>query len=190
MGMGQAAASLSEMINEEITLSIPRVLCLSSEELISTLNISSEDDICALTQSFQDNLIKAEAKLIFTEDKSLELVRTFLNRSVDLDELTDLEEDALLEIGNVIINSFVSCISDILKTQFEGTIPVLVKKRLSSLFVNQNTNLEEDKNDKVVIAGYVDFTIVSKEITGYLILLLDFNILELFVQNLLDSMVN
>jgi chemotaxis protein CheC len=184
IGMGKAGASLSEMVNEEIELSIPKVLCVPLHSLQESVLLDANKEICTLTQHFSNEKINAEAKLLFTEEKSLELVKIFLDKNVELKELTDLEEDALLEIGNVILNSFFGSISNILKIEFEGTIPNLNRSKMSQLF-----DKEKSIESKVVLAGYVDFSIVSLSITGYILLLIDLKILDDFLNKINESMV-
>jgi chemotaxis protein CheC len=45
--------------------------------------------------------------LIFLEASSLELMRAILGRQIALSEILDLEDEALAETGNIILNSWV-----------------------------------------------------------------------------------
>ena len=53
--------------------------------------------------------------MIFLEASSLELMRAILGRQIALSEILDLEDEALAETGNIILNSWVATIANLLK---------------------------------------------------------------------------
>ena len=66
--------------------------------------------LCCIAQHYvAGNAFDTDALLLFPERGSLEIVRRMLGRSeIQLDQITELEQDALGEIGNIIINSCMS----------------------------------------------------------------------------------
>lgn len=185
IGIGKAAESLSDLVSEEIILSIPRVLLTTSDGASEQLGLPLDTQICAIGQFFKTDTYLAGVNLIFTEQKSLELVKIFLNRETPIEELSDLEEDALKEIGNIILNSFIGSIANILNTEFETSLPAVTKENVKSIFSDVKLN-----DNDFVIAAYVDFSITSREIRGYLVLTFDSALIEEFINNLLNSLMN
>ncbi len=66
------------------------------------------------------------AFLLFPEDRSLELVRLTLQDQFDCNALTEVKEEALVEVGNIIINSCLSSIGEIFETEIVNQSPALV----------------------------------------------------------------
>jgi len=122
IGIGQAAASLSEMIADNVELSVPLVKCLPLDEASLELAEMTATTISAVSQSFEGEF-SGSALLIFPQQDSLELVKAILGTNVSLEQLSDLEEDALLEVGNVILNACICTISDMLECEIIGEIP-------------------------------------------------------------------
>ena len=55
------------------------------------------------------------AILLFPKSNSLQLVRTLLKDQVPLDNLTELEQEALLEVGNVMLNACFGTVTNLLQ---------------------------------------------------------------------------
>ena len=74
MGMGAAAASLSEMIDDEVGLSVPFVEIMTKEQVVRHFG---ESRISGVKETFS-GVFWGEALLLFPELNSLELVRAIL----------------------------------------------------------------------------------------------------------------
>jgi hypothetical protein len=64
----------------------------------------------AVRQDFS-GVFSGRALLIFPEASSLELVRVVVGRQLALEDIVDLEDEALAETGNIILNSWVATIA-------------------------------------------------------------------------------
>jgi chemotaxis protein CheC len=95
----------------------------------------SWDYFVAVQQDFS-GAISGCALLIFPETSSLELVREVLGRQFRAQFIIDMEGDALAETGNVIINSWVGTIANVLGQHFNVSLPVVVRRDRSHLFEN------------------------------------------------------
>jgi chemotaxis protein CheC len=72
----------------------------------------------AIRQRFRGGL-NGTVLLIFPGAKSLELVRTLLGDDMPLETLTELEQETLLDVGNVILNSFLASFTEMMTMEFE-----------------------------------------------------------------------
>jgi chemotaxis protein CheC len=54
--------------------------------------------------------------LIFPEASSLELVRVVVGRQLSLEDIVNLEDEVLAETGNIILNSWVATIANLLQS--------------------------------------------------------------------------
>ena len=74
IGVSRAAASLRDMVGEQVLLSVPKVTLVSRDKAIATLSENEVSHLVGVHQVFEGD-ITGRALLIFPDTKSLELVR-------------------------------------------------------------------------------------------------------------------
>ncbi|MBF0621405.1 MAG: hypothetical protein HQL54_05720 [Magnetococcales bacterium] len=118
MGLGMAADSLSQMVDNEVLLSLPQLKIVSYEEATAHLVANQKEKLVAVRQNFIGEL-SGTALLIFPGAESLELVRTLLSDDMPLDILSELEQETLLDVGNVILNAFLASFTQMMSVEFD-----------------------------------------------------------------------
>lgn len=169
LGIGNAAASLSEMVNEVVTLSVPVLSFLDKQEAINKIQLSANENVSGVSQNFEGPF-SGEALLLFPISKSLELVRLMLQDTVEHDMLTEFEEEALNEIGNIILNSGLSSLADVFGEQINSSLPIFRQGTCNEVM---NSKVKQEKD--IVLFLRVDFNIESYQVDGYVVFLLDVN---------------
>jgi chemotaxis protein CheC len=119
---------------------------------------------CARTSA---GAFSGRALLIFPEANSLELVRTIVGRELPLEDIVDLEDEALAETGNIILNSWVATIANLLKRGLKMSLPVVV--RGDSRRILESIETEQ----RLILFLHIRFEISKKEIGGYVALLME-----------------
>jgi chemotaxis protein CheC len=114
LGVSKAAVSLREMIGQQVMLSVPRVSLIDRLQAVGILARGELSKLVAVHQVFEGD-ITGRALLIFPEAKSLELVRAVTGWSLSLEDIIELEQEALAETGNVILNSCLATIANQLR---------------------------------------------------------------------------
>ena len=180
LGMGNAASALSEMIDEEVKLSIPQVLFMDKHELTKILQADSQGNISGVSQNFQ-GMILGQALLTFPTDKSLELIRLLLQDNVPLENLTEFEEEALTEVGNIIINAGLSSLADIFEDEITSDLPVFNTGSCEEVIENTGSTIQEQQT---VLYLHVDFSIEKENIKGYVIYLLDLESMSILANHI------
>jgi len=181
IGMGQAAASLSEIFNEEVALSVPSVELVLRPNVISRLNSQPGQYVAAIKQRFEGAL-SGEAILLFPQDKSLELVRVMMkNDALPLHVLTELEGDALTEVGNIILNSCLGSLANMLTQELNSELPIFISGSAIEV-LNACIALKHE----IVMFLRMDFRLQTKDINGYVALILEIPSLEQ-VKNKIDN---
>ncbi len=178
IGVGRAAASLSQIVKEEIELSAPTVLFLPPEEVQGTLIGTEFNQLSLVSQDFHGPF-NARAMLLFPEKNALVIVGHMLGEIVPPEELSEYEQEAMCEVGNIILNACISALADLFGTEFEGSLP-------------EYQYAEKDTLDllgaigggvPVVLVVQINLTIRQQCIQGHLMFLLSVSSL----QELLDS---
>jgi chemotaxis protein CheC len=169
IAMARAATSLRQMVEHEVLLSVPSVDILSKEA--ATLVIAKPDNptLVAVRQDF-NGPFTGRALLIFPEANSFELVRVVVGRQLPLEDIGNLEDEALAETGNIILNSWVATIANLLKRTLKMSLPVVVRGDSRQMLKSEAHNL--------VLFLHIRFEISKREIRGYVALLMDIPSIE------------
>lgn len=123
ISVGRAAASLSELTRETVSMSVPLVHLLTPSKLVDLLDPERRQRLTSVSQQFSGSFA-GRALLMFPGESSLEVVRLMLGTQTPLDQLTEMEQDAMCEIGNIILNTCFSTIADMLGERFDCALPL------------------------------------------------------------------
>ena len=119
IGAGNAATSLSIMINEKINMSIPRVLIKSVEEIAS--EEEEEEVVAVMVKTVGD--IPAGAVFVFTKKVALKLINILTSNNTN--EINELGKSVISEIGNIVIGSFVNAMATFTEVNLQVSIPAI-----------------------------------------------------------------
>jgi chemotaxis protein CheC len=164
IAMARAASSLRQMIKNEVLLAVPSVEILTSEAATSLVAKPDNPKLVAVRQDFA-GAFSGRALLIFPERNSLELVREVVGSELALEDIVDLEDEALAETGNIILNSWVATIANLLKSALKMSLPIVVRGNGRHMF--------EAATSSLVLFLHIRFEIHQKEISGYVALIMD-----------------
>lgn len=179
IGLGVAAASLSEMLSKEIALSVPNFEVICKAE-IKADNIKLPYGKVTGVQELFSGDFSGNALLLFQQEKSLELVRLLLQEEISLEDLTEMEEEALVEIGNIILNACIGSIADILSTEIVSEIPTAVKGCYRDIVLERS----HDTNTEYLMQLQMDFSIIEVNISGHIAFMMDLISLDNFRKSL------
>jgi chemotaxis protein CheC len=168
MGVSRAANSLRRMVGYEVLLSVPAVNVVTREAAARLVERGSSSKLVAVQQSF-DGPFSGRALLIFPAAQSLELVRLIVGDEHPLEDVIDLEHEALAETGNIILNACLATIANVLRQTMRMSLPTVVRGDGGKLF-----GVQSDAADgNLVLFLYIDFTVKNREIRGFIALLMD-----------------
>jgi chemotaxis protein CheC len=170
LGVSNAATSLREMVREEVILSVPRVTIVSRAEAVSNLGEREAKRLIAVHQDFEGDL-KGRALLIFPEAKSMELVRAVVGGELSVEELIELEQEALAETGNVLLNGCLGTIANHLERNLRISLPEVVHGEGGEFFSLRPGDSAGDSASVLFI--YINFAVRQRDINGYIAMLLD-----------------
>lgn len=179
IAMARAANSLRQMVKQEVRLSVPAVDIISLERAIQTLTKPDNPHLVGVRQDF-NGPFSGRALLIFPEAKSLELVRAVVGSQLPLQDIVDLEDEALAEIGNIILNSWVATIANLLKQALKISLPVVVRGDSRHIF-----EIVQPPHALVLLL-HINFEVSDREIRGYVALLMDLPSLDELRQLIAD----
>ena len=166
MGVARAATSLRQMLGEQVLLSVPAVHVVTREVAAELVERDNSSKLVAVQQSF-NGPFSGRALLIFPEAQSLELVRSIVGADQSLEDVIDLEQEALAETGNVILNACLATIANVLRKSMRMSLPTIIRGDGATLFA------QPPGGGNLVLFLYIDFTIKSRGMRGFIALLMD-----------------
>jgi chemotaxis protein CheC len=173
IGVSRAAANLRKMAGEQVLLSVPSVEVVSRTAAATLIGERESDRLVAVRQDFT-GAFSGRALLIFPQANSLELLRAVLGGDIAADELAALEEEALAETGNIILNGCLATIANTLQQSLSMSLPEVVRGDGAHLF----EVVLPPAVDGLVLFLYINFSVRERDIRGYIAMLMDLPSLE------------
>jgi chemotaxis protein CheC len=166
LGVSRAANSLRQMVGEQVLLSVPAVKIVKRQAASKLVERDNSKRLVAVQQSFEGPFV-GKALLIFPEAQSLELVRSIVGDGHSLEDLIDLEQEALAETGNIILNGCLATIANMLHRTMRMSLPSVVRGDGQALFGSGISG------EQFVLFLYIDFNIKKHNVRGFIALIMD-----------------
>jgi chemotaxis protein CheC len=125
IGVSRAATNLRTMIGREDRLSVPCVAVAPRQDAAQAIGENSTTRLVAVQQTFEGDF-EGRAMMIFPETSSLEVVRAVAADTLPVDDIVALEHEALTETGNIILNSCLATIANMLRRSLRMSLPEIV----------------------------------------------------------------
>lgn len=135
VGGGNAATSISQLINEPVSMTVPTIKILDYNEVFT--QIMSEDVM--VNSVIMEMTGSAEGMFLFiTSDKvSEDLVNMMLPSGMDIND--ELRESAIKELVNILVTSYLNAIAHMVTVNLISSVPLLIKDMfgaiLSSMYI-------------------------------------------------------
>jgi len=167
IGVGRAASSLSKLVYDEVLLSVPKIDFVDIQTAETCFADLLPTALAGVTQAF-DGFISGRAALIFPEERSLELVRLIVGHELSASEISELEQDTLAELGNILLNSCLATLANILHREIQTALPEAYKGNCHNILRQLC-----DRDDSLIMLVQVDFSLRQRELHGYLAFIID-----------------
>ncbi|NKE47759.1 chemotaxis protein CheX [Roseomonas frigidaquae] len=168
IGVSRAAVSLRKMVGQQVLLSVPSLEVVSRSGAITLIREREYGQMVAVRQDF-DGAFSGRALLIFPESNSLAMVRAVAGESLTLEEAAAIENEALAETGNIVLNSCLATMANMLKQPLTMSLPEVLRSNGSLLFESRRP----ETDGGIVLFLYINFAINNHDIRGYISMLMD-----------------
>jgi chemotaxis protein CheC len=96
-------------------------------------------------------------------------VRAVTKGELSLDDVVELEQEALAEVGNIILNGCMATIANLLERSLTMSLPEIVRGSGLDFF-----DLSPSGADDGILFVRINFSFRGREINGYVAIVLDF----------------
>lgn len=181
IGTGNAATALSQMMNKPVRITLPEVRIMEYNEAIEW--IGGPEEVTAGV------LVKMSGDIggIMLSVQKLELVNVVLNamlgESIDsYENLTELERSAMIEIGNIMISTFINALSGLADVNIKLTVPAFAVDMQGAILTVPMAEYGGMSDYLMAIGG--NFVCDGKEVPCHLILSPDLRSLDFLLRKL------
>lgn len=171
IGVGRAASSLSQIVSNEVELSVPLISLVRPSEIAGILLGSEFNEVSMVTLDFSGPF-EARTMLLFPERNALAIINNMLEASMSPEELSEFEQEAMCEVGNIILNACISALADLFEVEFHGGLP---EHHFSD---SDNIASFSSSDQDVVLILQIGLIIRQERIEGHLLFLLSVNSLH------------
>ena len=168
IGAGNAATSLSAMLDRTVDMSTPSVKILDINDATDTLG-GAENVVVGILGKLKGDI---DGLIVFmiAQDFALAAINFLLqNRTEDCTELTDIEFSVLAEIGNIMISAYIGAISALSGLEILTSVPAVNVDMVGSL-LSVPAIVMEDYSDKIIYIEN-DFMNTEESITANMLLM-------------------
>ena len=164
IGLGRSGGILNAMLSTHIELSIPTVEHIAYEDLPQTLTPLNAPPLAATELDFHGDFTGA-ASLIFPLESAAQLTSILTHEEQHDNNLNLLEIDAINEVGNIILNSMMGTLSNILQIQLQYGLPCYS--------VNLLDKKPTDPAPESVLLVKTNFSSSEHDIQGHILILFE-----------------
>jgi chemotaxis protein CheC len=178
IAFGRAASSLSDLTKHRVVLHVPKVSIHPIGELRAFLNNYIMGDVATVHQIFKGQ-VTGDALLILNFDGAIELTNLLAGEMLNDERLNSSRKEALIEIGNILLNACLSTFGNILHVKIMFSMPRLNMQGLTEML---NSLMIDHEELQYALVVSTKFSLRDSEIEGYLLVVFGVSSLERLLQ--------
>lgn len=173
IGLGNAAAELSELVGEEVLMSVPDFRLATRGELLESLADDPSEEVTMVRTELEGGL-QGSGMLVFPYMGSIDLARLISDYSHSVGGITELEQEALSEIAGIVLNEIVTTLSDMLSMPVRTSMPRCARSSWRETILPEGGETEAAP---VLFLG-MRFSVRSLDLKGDILFLQEYGVVE------------
>lgn len=183
IGIGDAASALSTLVKSRVTIKVPDIHILDTKAAPEFIQKEIRSLGVYIAQDFH-GVFHGKTLLFYTKESCASLIKCIMGETTVTSSLTDSAIAVLQEIGNIVMVTCVSTISNILDDTVEFQIPDVTIEISEGYFGNIVKGLGD--LDKTIIVRN-QMMVKDKEIEGYFFMMISFKDFLSLIKKLADK---
>ncbi len=181
IGGGNAATALSSMLSAKVNMSLPKVEILDFNEAL--VNVGDPEEVVAAILVEMSGELSGIMLFILTKEFSDEILFRMLGKTeADFFELDEIDSSVLMEIGNIVISSYITAMASLVNMSVELSVPQLAVNMLGGLMSAPIAMMGQHSDRIMMITG--EFKIDGKALNSNMLLLPDVESLNVLMKKL------
>ncbi len=168
IGAGNAATALSNLIEKNVGIEVPKVHVVDLSDIYKVLN--DPEEISASTIVPVKGDIPGKMLMIFDSESAKELISFLIGQKPeDLTELNEMQSSVLKEIGNIMCSSYITALSNFTSFFMEPDVPMLVIDMFGAVIAETSILASEEYDDVIMVENILRIK-NGKDVSGFLTL--------------------
>ena len=181
IGGGNAATALSSMLSAKVNMSLPGVEILGFNEALDHLG-DPEELVAAIFVEMSGEL-SGIMLFVLTKEFSDEILFRMLGKAdSDFLALDEIDSSVLIEIGNIVISSYITAMASLTGVNVELSVPQLALNMLGGIMSVPIAMMGQHSDRIMMITG--EFKIDGKALNSNMLLLPDVESLNVLMKKL------
>ncbi|MEC4818088.1 MAG: chemotaxis protein CheC [Scytonema sp. PMC 1069.18] len=177
IGVGRAASVFNEMLECYIRLQVPYINIGSLLELQSELEASlGVERVAAVRQDFSGSF-SGIAELVFPTESASTLAAMLTGEEPGTPDLDAVRIGTLSEVGNILINSVIGSIGNLLNRRLDYALPRYIEDTVKNLIASSHPT-----TDTTILLAQTQFTVEQLQIRGDIILIFEVGSFDALLQ--------
>jgi chemotaxis protein CheC len=166
VGLHRAAASLSEITAQRITMAMPKLVICPINQIESRLSDLIEGEIATVHQLFS-GAVAGDAVLLMEHDKAATLARLMTSGEAALGGRLDQSgREVLAEVGNIVLGACLSGFGDMLHVPVSFSVPRIHIESLKTILASMVIDTGEAQ---YAMVAATQFRLSTMAIEGYMV---------------------
>ena len=178
IGMGKAAGILNDITRTRITLHVPRIQVMGSDELSLEFDQDRGSPLDMVVIGFTGGL-EGSSALIFPPQSAQNLVSLITGDEFDSEDFDSLRIATLTEVGNIVLNHVLGSITNCIGTRVSYSLPEFIEVPLPAFFASAGARGPEE-----LLLARTRFGIEHYAIEGTIVLIMDSRSLETLLESI------
>lgn len=187
IGAGNAATSLSQLVNKSINLVVPSVNIVSYDDMMEFVGGPEETVVAVLFRVEGD--LPCTVIFIMTVEEAQNLVKSLIGDSYEFSSDEDvlshqMSISALEEVGNIVTGSYISALSDFINMPLKPSIPHLGIDMAAAVLTYGLVEASQASDYAIIINTKMNSDEINNQIKGHFFLLPDPGAIEVLFKSL------
>jgi len=150
IGAGNAATALSQLLGREVTLSVPNVILVPVEQMVTKVPVQKQIVAAVYLRVYGE--IPGRALLILPQDKIFLLLDMIMRKPLGTTrEFGETEQSAIKEIGNILVSSYMNAIAKFIGLNSVPSVPALAVDMVEAIFETISAEVAEGGKEALLI---------------------------------------
>jgi chemotaxis protein CheC len=171
IGAGHAATALSQMVGETIMITVPTINVARLEEIPPQVAAPDEPVAAVLMHMLGD--LTGRTLLVFPRRTARRIAGLLLHREASGDELSEMEQSAIKEAGNILSSAYMNALSDFMGMMLIPSPPSLAIDMSTAVLTTAYLQFGSDKDYVFCVESEFVLDDVDERLRGFFLLLPD-----------------
>jgi chemotaxis protein CheC len=179
IGYSRAAAALSELTSQRITLAVPDITMHRMDGITPALQEVVEGEVICVNQMF-GGPICGNAVLLFEESSAI-ILADLLTGAPKRGKLDETAREVISEVGNIVLNACLGSFGNLMEMNIKFTVPQVQVNGVQDML--KSMRIAEERLTYAMMVR-TRFDIRASNVSGFLVVLLGVTYLERLLKSL------